>query len=281
MTEIMAAFSWRDALDIVLVTAILYRIFVMFRGTRAVQMLVGLAVLLGVMAVARKLELRTLGWLLDDLWSYGMIALLVLFQPELRQALTRVGQGRLVQRLLGTSRQERAHVVDEITSAVSVLAARRTGALVIVERATGIRQYAELGVGIDAIVSSDLLVSVFQPASPLHDGAVIIQGSRIVAAGCFLPLSRSTHLGPSLGTRHRAAIGITEEADAVALTVSEETGRVSLAVDGHLERFDDVELIGARLHELLKSSSSRTRPGVVVRSFRRLTSRAANRREAL
>jgi diadenylate cyclase len=281
MSEILAVFSWRDAVDIALVAAILYRVFVMFRGTRAVQMLVGLAVLLGVMAVARKLELRTLGWLLDDLWSFWMIALVVLFQPELRQALTRVGQGRLVQRLLGTSREERAHVVDEITNAVSVLAARRTGALVIVERATGIRQYAELGVGIDAIVSSDLLVSLFQPASPLHDGAVIIQGSRIIAAGCFLPLSRSIHVGPSLGTRHRAAIGISEEADAVALTVSEETGRVSLAVDGHLERFDDVEQVRARLHELLGSSSSRTRPGRVARSVRRLTSRAADRREAL
>ena len=282
MTEILAALNWRDALDVLLVAAILYRVFVMFRGTRAVQMLLGLAVLLVVVAVARRLELRTVGWLLEDLWAYWLIAIIVLFQPELRQALTRIGQGRLLQRLIGASREEREHVVDELVSAVDVLSARRTGALIVVEGATGIRQYAELGVAIDAVVSADLMVSIFQPASPLHDGAVIVQGGRIVAAACFLPLSRSMHLGPSLGTRHRAAIGITEEADAIAIAVSEETGRTSVAVEGHLMRFDDMESVRHFLHERLGSGGDvRTRPGFLTRGLRRLTSRAANRREAL
>ena len=269
--------NWRDVLDITLVAAILYRVFMMFRGTRAVQMLVGLAVLMGITAVARWLELRTLSWVLDDLWSFWVVALIVLFQPELRQGLTRIGQGRLIQRLAGGSRAERAHIVDEVTGALEVLAARRTGALVVIERATGIRQYAELGVALDAVVSADLLVSLFQPTSPLHDGAVILQSDRIVAAACFLPLSRSTHVGRSLGTRHRAAIGITEEADAVAVAVSEETGRVSIAIEGHLEAFGDVEGARERLHEVLGGEPARSRPGMLTRGLRRLTSRAANR----
>jgi len=281
MTELLALVNWRDVLDVALVAAIVYRVFVMFRGTRAVQMLFGLAVIVAVIAIARRLELRTVGWLLEDLWAFWMIALIVLFQPELRQALTRIGQGGLLQRLIGASREERAHVVDEIANAVDVLAARRTGALVVVEGATGIRQYAELGVGIDALVSADLLVSIFQPASPLHDGAVIVQGTRIVSAACFLPLSRSLHLGSSLGTRHRAAIGITEEADAVAIAVSEETGRVSIAVEGQLERFDDAERLRQYLHERLDSGDVRPRRRFLARGFRRLTSRAAKHREAL
>jgi diadenylate cyclase len=270
MNEVWALVSWRDVLDITLVAAILYRVFVMFRGTRAVQMLVGLAVLMGVTALARRLELRTLAWFLDDLWTFWVIALIVLFQPELRQALTRIGQGRLIQRLSGSSREERAHIVDEMVGAIEALAERRTGALVVIERATGIRQYAELGVTIDAVVSADLLVSLFQPTSPLHDGAVIVQGDRVVAAACFLPLSRSVHLGRSLGTRHRAAIGITEEADAVAVAVSEETGRVSVAIEGHLESFGDVARARERLHEVLGGEPVRARPGMLARGLRRL-----------
>lgn len=273
----LPGFGWRDAIDIALVAAILYRVFVMFRGTRAVQMLVGLAVIVGATLVARRLELQTVGWILDDFWSFWVIALVVLFQPELRQALTRMGQGRLVQAVLGASREERAHVVDEIAGAVETLAARRTGALIVVERATGLRHYTELGVGIDALVSADLLVSLFQPASPLHDGAVIVQGNRVVAAACFLPLSRNPHLSRSLGTRHRAALGVTEEADAVAVAVSEETGRVSLTVEGHMESFADAERAGPRLQELLAAGDDGTRRSAFVRGVRRLMFRAPDR----
>lgn len=267
--EALGGIGWRDVVDVLLVAAILYRVFVMFRGTRAVQMLVGLAFILVLTGVARRFELRTLKWLLDDFWSFWVIALVVLFQPELRQALTRIGQGRVVQGLFGASREERAHVVDEIASAVETLTARRTGALVIVEGATGLRQYAELGVGIDAVVSADLIVSIFQPASPLHDGAVMVQGNRIVAAACFLPLSRNVHIGRTLGTRHRAALGVTEEADAVAVAVSEETGRISIAVSGHMESFSDLERVRLRLHELLAGSEHAARRNVFARGTRR------------
>lgn len=272
-----AAFGWRDAVDLGLLAAIVYAVLVTFRGTRAAQMFVGLGVLSALAVGARRLELPMLGSVLDHVWAVWVVVLVVLFQPELRQVLARLGQGRLVQTLLGASREERAHVVDEIAGAAEALAARRIGALVVVERGTGLRQYAELGVALDAIVSADLLVTVFQPVSPLHDGAVLVQNARVVAAACFLPLSRSARIGRSLGTRHRAAVGITEEADAVALVVSEETGRVSIAVDGAIESFTDPARVRTRLHGLLAGAPGSTRGGALRRSVRRLWSRAADR----
>ena len=203
----------------------------LFRGTRAVQITIGLAVLAGAAVLARTLGLTSLGWLLDHFWSFWVVAVIVVFQPELRRALAWIGQGPVLQRLLGGS-AERAQVVDELVRASDSLAGRRIGALIVLERSTGLRQYAELGVALDALVSADLLTSIFLPYSPLHDGAVFVQGGRIVAAGCFLPLSRNTQVGRALGTRHRAALGIAEETDAIALVVSEETGRMSLAWAG-------------------------------------------------
>ena len=191
MSDPLAAFRWRDALDILLVAIVIYRVFVMFRGTRAVQMMIGLGALAAASLLARQLELYSTVWLLDNFWSFWVIALVVLFQPELRRVLASLGQGRVGQALLGASREERAQVTDEIANAVESLSGRRIGALLVIERATGLRQYAELGVPLDAQVSADLLVSVFLPYSPLHDGAVFLQGTRIAAAGCFLR-SRAT-----------------------------------------------------------------------------------------
>jgi diadenylate cyclase len=274
--DIVATFGWRDAVDVLLVTLIVYRVFVMFRGTRAVPMIVGLGVLVIGTAFAGRLQLRTLGWLFDNVWSFWVIALVVLFQPEIRQALTRMGHGPIVRRLVGVSREERAHVADEVSTAAEALAARGTGALIILERATGLRQYAELGTMLDAAVTADLLVALFQPTSPLHDGAVLIQGSRIVAAGCFLPLSRNLNIGRTLGTRHRAALGITEEADAVAVIVSEETQQVSVAVEGQLERLPEPGLARPRLAVLLGTAERAARASF-ARGFRRARSSAANR----
>ncbi len=250
MSEALAAFRWRDTLDILLVAAVVYRLLLLFRGTRAVQMVIGVAALVGASLLARRLELRSLQWILDNLWSFWVIALIVLFQPELRRALASAGQARFFRTLVGGAGEEAARVVDEIASVADSLAGRRIGALVVVERATGLRQYAELGVALDAIVSADLLTSIFLPYSPLHDGAVFIQGNRVVAAGCFLPLSRNLQIGRALGTRHRAALGVSEETDAVAVVVSEETGRVSLAVDGRIEPVD-AESLRPRLSALL------------------------------
>lgn len=251
MKEILAAFRWRDALDIALVAVIVYRGLLMFRGTRTVPMLAGLAVLAAAWVLARHLELWGLTWILDAFWSFGALALVVLFQPELRRALGRLGQGRLWLSLTGARWAERAELVNEIVRAAQTLAGRRVGALIVLERTGGLRPYAELGVPLDALVSADLLEAVFLPASPLHDGAVLIQGRRIAAAACFLPLSRTAPASRTLGTRHRAALGIVEETDAVAVVVSEETGRIALAVDGDLQYPPDAEALRRRLQELV------------------------------
>lgn len=250
MNQILAAWRWRDVLDILLVAAVIYRVLTVFRGTRAVQITIGLTVLAGAAMGARALELTSLGWLLDHFWSFWVVALIVVFQPELRRALAWIGQGSVLRQVLGDT-AEGARVVQEIARATESLAGRRIGALIVLERATGLRQYAELGVALDALVSADLLTSVFLPYSPLHDGAVFIQGGRVVAAGCFLPLSRNLQLGRALGTRHRAALGIAEETDAVAVVASEETGRLSIAVGGHIEAVEDADVLRARLDELM------------------------------
>jgi len=273
MTEALAAFRWRDVIDIALVALVVYRILLMFRGTRAVQMLIGIGCLVAGSLLARRLELYSTQWILDNFWSFWVIALVVLFQPELRRALARIGESRLLPGVFGTSRAERAHVIDELVDAVESLTARRIGALVVIERSAGLRQYAELGVAVDAIVSADLLVSVFLPYSPLHDGAVFIQGSRLVAAGCFLPLSRNLQIARSLGTRHRAALGISEETDAIAVSVSEETGRTTLAVGGHIETVRDLQALRSRLGELIDAPSPAPARSL-VRGMRRLLSRA-------
>jgi diadenylate cyclase len=251
MADVLTAVRWRDVLDILLVALIVYRLLVAFRGTRAAQMLIGLAMLLAASLVARRFELHSLGWVLDNFWSFWAIALVVLFQPELRRALARVGQGRFLRVFVGSSRAERAHLVDEVARAAATLAARRIGALIVIERTAGLRQYAELGVPLDALASADLLESLFLPHSPLHDGAVLVEGTRISAAGCFLPLSRTADVARAHGSRHRAALGISEETDAVAVIVSEETGRISLAVDGWIESPGDEGVFRRRLVELI------------------------------
>ena len=272
MNGILGVLRWRDVFDILVVAALIYRVLTLFRGTRAVQITIGLGVVGAAAVVARSLELTSLSWLLDHFWSFWVVALLVVFQPELRRALGWIGQAWLLQRLTGGA--ERAQVVEEIARAADSLAARRIGALLVVERATGLRQLAELGVALDAIVSSDLLTSVFLPYSPLHDGAVIIQGGRVVAAGCFLPLSRNTQIGRALGTRHRAALGIAEESDAIAVIVSEETGSISIAVSGTIEPVADVDALRHRLNELLDVHEGRSGDTVGLRSLRRRWSRS-------
>jgi diadenylate cyclase len=246
-----AAFSWRDALDVLLVALVIYRIVTLFRGTRAMQMLVGVGVLVIASFGARQLELHSLSWLLDTLWSFWVVVLVVLFQPELRRALTSLGHAAALRHVLGGGRAETLRVVDEIASVAGSLAERRIGALIVIERGTGLRQYAELGVALDALVSADLLTSLFLPYSPLHDGAAFIRDDRVIAAGCFLPLSRNSQLARHLGTRHRAALGVTEETDAVAVVVSEETGRLSLAVDGGIEALSGADALHRRLLALL------------------------------
>ena len=200
-------------------------------------------------------------------WAFWVLVLLVLFQPEVRRGLGQVR--RLLHGVLGSGRQEAGHVIDDLVEAVHSLAAKRVGALIVLERSAGLGHYAELGVPLDALVSSDLLESLFHPYSPLHDGAVVVQGVRVVAAGCFLPLSRNPELGRKLGTRHRAALGLSEETDAVVLVVSEESGRISLAVAGQMESPLDRGVLRRRLTDLWAGGAAPARGSLLEGLLRR------------
>jgi diadenylate cyclase len=270
---VIYSFRLRDAVDILLVAAVVYRVLIMFRGTRAVQMLAGLGGLMIASFLARRLDLFSTSWILENFWSVWVLALVVLFQPELRRALAQIGQNPLLQSLLWARQEQQGHVIDDVVKAAESLAAKRMGALIVLERSTGLRNYAELGVPLDALVSADLLVSLFLPYSPLHDGAVFIQGERVVAAGCFLPLSRNAQIGRALGTRHRAALGIAEETDAIALVASEETGRLSLAVAGRIEAAEDADALRRRLHELMDLGAGTGRDTAALGALRRLWGR--------
>jgi diadenylate cyclase len=237
--------DWKDLLEILVVAAIFYRILVLLAGTRAIQMLLGLLLLVGIYFVARMLNLDLLRSLLEYLFEFGAIAALVVFQPELRSALAHLGQNRLWRRFF--SRLEATAVAEEIAMAAEELARGQAGAIIAIEREVGLGEYADTGTPLDARVSAALLNTIFAPYSPLHDGAVIVRGDMIVAAGAILPLTQFPVSDKSMGTRHRAAIGLSEETDAVVVVVSEETSQISLAVRGNLERGLDRERLAEAL----------------------------------
>ena len=272
--ELVRAFRPRDALDIAIVAFVLYRVLLMFRGTLAVQMLAGLGLLMAARFASREAGLHSVSFILDNFWSFWVLALIVLFQPELRRTLAQAWRSRVLQRVFGEAGPERRHVVQEVVRAAESLSAKRIGALIVLERQTGLRHYAELGMRVDAAVSAELLGSVFLTASPLHDGAVFIQDGRISVAGCFLPLSRNLRLARTLGTRHRAALGLAEETDAVVVVVSEETGGISVAADGGMETGLDAVALGRRLGELMGAGEpASTSRNALLEGVRRLTVR--------
>jgi diadenylate cyclase len=239
-TQLRTAFDWRSIVDIAVVAVVLYQLLMLIKGTRAVQLLRGILVLLIISNLAEFLHLSTISWLLDKVWQMLFIALPVVFQPELRRALEQIGRGRFFKRHPQTLGLDAlGQVTEELVRCTQVLSKNRIGALIAIERDTGIQDYIETGIKIDGVVSSEFLVNVFIPNTPLHDGAVIVRGDRVAAAGCFLPLSENTNIQKELGTRHRAAIGLTEVSDALVIIVSEETGAISVALDGVLTRFLD------------------------------------------
>jgi uncharacterized protein (TIGR00159 family) len=241
--------SWLDLLDIALVSFLIYELLLLIRGTRAVQMALSGGFLLGLFFVSRWLQLETVNWVIRNLAAYVVFAIIVLFQADIRRALAHFGRApffRYFERATSTD-----ETVEELVIAVTTLAARRIGAIIAVERQIGLRNYIEGGIPLDALVTYDLMASIFQPGSPLHDGAAIIQGDRISAAACFLPLSVNPKVSRDLGTRHRAALGLTEENDAVAIVVSEETGNISLVLAGDIERGLSADALRIRLRALL------------------------------
>ena len=235
-----------DIIDIVVVDYFLYRLYLMLKNTRAATLVKGLLVLVAFMIVCRTLNLHVISWLLEKSMTVIMVALPVVFQPELRRALEQIGRGKLFRKGSELDEQELEAMLEDVAAATKVMSKAKVGALMVFERATGLVERIETGVPIDGLVSSGLIQNIFVKDTPLHDGAVVIRGNRIVAACCLLPLTENRNLSQELGTRHRAAIGISEQSDAMVLVVSEETGAISIARNGELVRYltvDDVKEI--------------------------------------
>lgn len=220
---------WRPILEIAVLAIFFYFLFGYIRGTRAVQVLKGLVILLVIFFLAQRLKLETVNWILGKVFPVAVIALIILFQPELRRVLASLGGNPLLPSL-GRS----AAILDMIAEACHILSKKRIGALIAIEDEVGLKNYIESGVKVDSAVSTELLMTLFYPKTPLHDGGVVIEGDHIAAAACLFPLTQQPHIQKSMGTRHRAAIGLSEETDAVVIVVSEETGKISVAMDGKL-----------------------------------------------
>jgi diadenylate cyclase len=248
MIEFFNNMRWQDIVDILVVACIIYQVFLLIKGTRARQLVVGLIIVFLAFYVARKLELFTLGWILNNFVASIVIVIVVIFQDDIRRLLLSLGRSPFFKKITYV---KETLFFDELADACTVMGKRRIGALIVLEREVGLEEFMEIGVHLEAEVNTELIISIFQPASPLHDGAMIIQEGRIRQAGCILPLTLKEGIGKDFGTRHRAAIGITEVTDAVALVVSEERGTISYAFQGNIVTGVKGETLKTVLKELL------------------------------
>ncbi|GBD96444.1 MAG TPA: TIGR00159 family protein [Nitrospirae bacterium] len=237
MVKILNLIRWQDVLDILIVTVIIYRGLLIIKGTRAAQMLIGLGVLFVALFSSKYLGLYTIDWIIQSLWAQIVLALIILFQPEIRKTLAQMGEARF---LPSFASAEELRSLEEIVKASIALANRKIGALIVIEKETNLKDFIEMGTQLDARVTRELLLSIFHPTSPIHDGAIIIRGNRVIAAGCFLPLTLSAGISKAFGTRHRAGIGLTEETDAVVIIISEETGSITTATGNKIEKNVDI-----------------------------------------
>lgn len=251
MTELLRGFRWQDAVDIALLAVGIYAVLKLIRGTRAAPMLIGLGMVYALYVVSARFEIYTVNLLLSNLLSWAIVIVVIVFQADIRRMLTQVGTGPMFSR---EDRVAQNQAVEEVVKAVTQLANGKIGALIVFENEIGLGEYVSAGTRLGALVSRELIVSVFTPGSPVHDGALIIQRGRIAAAGCVLPLTTNPNVSRTLGTRHRAAIGITEETDAVVLVVSEEDGTISLVHRGKITRDVDPGTIRVTLQRLLLGS---------------------------
>ena len=247
MLELLDNFRLQDAVDIGIVAFLLYSLIELIRGTRAARMLIGLGVVVLIYLSSRLFGLYTLDWILANLLSSVLLVIVIIFQHDIRRVLVQVGS----RPFFGTDHRLAGQDLEEIIRAVVIMASRRIGGLIVFERETGLNEFTEGGTSLDAEISKELILSVFVSASPIHDGALIVRKSRITAAACFLPLTTNPNVSKTLGTRHRAAIGITEESDAVVIAVSEEDGGLSLVVDGRITRDLDAGTLRSTLQKLL------------------------------
>jgi diadenylate cyclase len=253
--EALAHYRWfNDTVDIALVYYLFYRLLLLIKGTRAFQMLIGIGLIVLVLIASQLLEFYTLDWIIHSFWSQIVLAVVILFQPEIRRTLARFGERHLFRSL---SSMESSKFIDETVKAAVSMANKRIGALIVLERDTDLSTIVEMGTELDAKVTKELLVSIFLPYSPIHDGASIIRNGRIIAAGCFLPLTLSSNLSKALGTRHRAAVGLTEESDAVVVVVSEETGEISVVMNGAVEHNEDAPALRKTLSDIFAAKKGR------------------------
>src|SRR5213595_1082655 len=241
--------GWWDIADILVVSVLIYEVLKLIRGTRAVQMVLGGGVLVALFYGSRVAHLETVNWLIRNMFGYMVFAVIVLFQSDIRRALAHLGRAPFFRYFAKPEAAEES--IEELVVASSMLSSQRIGAIVAIERQIGLRNYIEGGIPLDGVLTYDLMMSIFQPTSPLHDGAVIVQDDRVAAAACFLPLTVNPKLSKELGSRHRAAIGLTEENDAVAIVVSEETGNISIVSDGQIERGLTADALRVRLRSLV------------------------------
>jgi diadenylate cyclase len=253
--EALAHYRWfNDTVDIALVYYVFYRLLLLIKGTRAFQMLIGIGVIVLVLVASQAFEFYTLDWLIHSFWSQIVLAVVILFQPEIRRTLARVGERRLFRSL---STVEGSKFIEETVKAAVSMANKRIGALIVLERDTDLSTIVEMGTELDAKVTKEILVSIFLPYSPIHDGASIIRNGRLVAAGCFLPLTLSSNISKALGTRHRAAVGLTEETDAVVVVVSEESGEISVVTNGVIEHNADAPTLRRTLSDIFIPKKNR------------------------
>jgi len=239
------------AVNIIIIALVIYRIYLMISGTRAIQVLKGLALIIFAAWLAQLLHLETVSWVLNQLIQVAVIAIIILFQPELRRILTKLGQTRFFGALFTQS----VNIIDVVSSSTEELSNQKTGAIIVIESKVGLRNHIETGTQIDGLLSSDLLFSIFRKESPLHDGAVIIQRDRIVAAKCILPLTDRHEILEGYGTRHLAGLGLSEETDAFIIVISEETGKISVAQNGSMEMGVSIKTLKAKLENLLSSKT--------------------------
>lgn len=252
MGEMIGQLRWQDGLDLGIITFLIYRLLQILRGSRAMQMVVGLAVVMGAFVLSRALGLFTLNWILDNFLGSIILVIIVIFQSDIRRALTQVGTAPrfgVAERRV----QRRDDIVEEVAQATKALAEKRVGGLIVLEREVRLNEYMEIGTRLDARVSRELMESVFMPHSPIHDGALVIQKGRVTAVRCVLPLSTNPNVKKSWGTRHRAAIGVTEETDAVAVVISEQEGTAALVVGGNVTENIDVARLRNALREFVRS----------------------------
>lgn len=249
---------FKDIVDVALVAIMFYYVIKIIKGTRAEQLFKGILVILILTKISDLLRLYTIKWIFSNIMNFGFIAILIVFQPELRRGLEFLGRTSSIRNALSNRESDTPSQVTEIIDAVASLSRQKIGALIIFERKTGLDDIADTGTRLDSYISSSLLINIFIPNTPLHDGAVIVKGDRIKAAACFLPLSDSNNISKELGTRHRAGIGVTERSDSLALIVSEENGSISIAENGEISRYLDIETLENILTSLYSNSMEDT-----------------------